>query len=70
VRAVQDFGQYAELEMADGADPQEILRALLATGARLTRFQVSSPSLHKIFVDVVGPDAAVAAARPGSAADA
>ena len=68
VRGVQDFGQYAELEMAEGADPQEILTALLAAGARLTRFEVATPSLHKIFVDVVGPEAAVAAARPGEVA--
>jgi ABC-2 type transport system ATP-binding protein len=68
VRAVQDFGQYAELEMTAGADPQEILTALLAAGARLTRFEVATPSLHKIFVDVVGPEAAIAAAQPGEAA--
>jgi ABC-2 type transport system ATP-binding protein len=68
VRGVQDFGQYAELEMAEGADPQEILTTLLAAGARLTRFEVATPSLHKIFVDVVGPEAAVAAARPGEVA--
>jgi ABC-2 type transport system ATP-binding protein len=68
VRGVQDFGQYAELEMAEGADPQEILRALLGAGARLTHFEVASPSLHKIFVDVVGPEAAVAAATPGEVA--
>jgi ABC-2 type transport system ATP-binding protein len=68
VRGMQDFGQYAELEMTEGADPQEILRALIDAGARLTRFEVASPSLHKIFVDVVGPEAAVAAARPGEVA--
>lgn len=70
VRAVQDFGQYAELEMTETADPQEVLRTLLDAGARLTRFEVAMPSLHKIFVDVVGPDAAVAAAQPGRGAHA
>jgi ABC-2 type transport system ATP-binding protein len=68
VREVQDFGQYAELEMTEGADPQEILQALLAAGARLTRFEVAAPSLHKIFVDVVGPEAAIAAARSAEVA--
>ena len=67
VRGVQDFGQYAEVELADGADPQEILRALVSGGVRLTRFEIAAPSLHKIFVDLVGADAAVASAIPGEA---
>ena len=65
VAKIQDFGQQAELELADGADPQEILRALVSSGARLSRFELASPSLHKIFVDLVGPDAVTAAAVPG-----
>ena len=67
VAKIQDFGQQAELELADGADPQEILRALVSSGARLSRFELASPSLHKIFVDLVGPEAATAAAVPGVA---
>ena len=64
VARVQDLGQQAELELASGADPQEILRALVNSGARLSRFELASPSLHKIFVDLVGPEAATAAAVP------
>ena len=64
VAKVQDFGQEAELELAAGADAQEILRALVSSGARLSKFELASPSLHKIFVDLVGPDAATAPARP------
>jgi ABC-2 type transport system ATP-binding protein len=66
VAKVQDFGQQAELELAPGADAQEILRALVSSGARLSRFELASPSLHKIFVDLVGPEAATAAAIPGN----
>jgi ABC-2 type transport system ATP-binding protein len=66
VDKIEDFGQQAELELATGADPQEILRALVESGARLSRFELASPSLHKIFVDLVGPDAATAAAVPGT----
>ena len=62
VARVQDFGQQAELELAPGADAQEILRALVGSGARLLRFELVAPSLHKIFVDLVGPDAVRAAA--------
>jgi ABC-2 type transport system ATP-binding protein len=64
VAKVEDFGQYAELEIAAGADPQDILRALLEGGARLARFEIAAPTLHKIFVDLVGPEAARSEARP------
>jgi len=64
VAKVQDFGQYAELELAPGADAQEILHGLVTAGARLTRFEIVAPSLHKIFVDLVGPEAAHPDARP------
>jgi ABC-2 type transport system ATP-binding protein len=68
VARLQDFGQQAELELAPGADAQEILRALVASGARLSRFELVAPSLHKIFVDLVGPEAATAAAVAGAGA--
>ena len=57
-------GQFAELELAAQADAQEILKALVSSGARLSRFELTEPSLNKIFVDLVGPDAATPAARP------
>jgi ABC-2 type transport system ATP-binding protein len=62
VAKIQDFGQQAELELAPGADAQEILKALIDSGARLARFELATPSLHKIFVDLVGPEATTAAA--------
>jgi ABC-2 type transport system ATP-binding protein len=73
VARIQDFGQQVELELAAGADPQDILRELVNSGARLSRFELASPSLHKIFVDLVGPEAATAVALPepeGARADA
>jgi len=69
VSKVEDFGQQAELELAPGADAQEILQALVSSGARLSHFELASPSLHKIFVDLVGPEAAIAAANPGTGND-
>ena len=56
-------GQYAELELAPGADAQQILQALVSSGARLSRFELAEPSLNKIFIDLVGPDAATPAER-------
>jgi len=63
VAKVQDFGQYAELELAPSAEAQEILKALVGSGARLSRFELAAPSLHKIFVDLAGPAAAAVAQR-------
>jgi len=59
------YGQYAELEVATDADPQRILEALLAAGARVTRFEIAEPTLHKIFIDKVGAEAASVPAGPG-----
>src|SRR5881628_3964098 len=64
VAKIQDFGQQAELELAPGADAQEILRGLVESGARLYRFELAEPFLNKIFVDLVGPEAATPAAQP------
>jgi ABC-2 type transport system ATP-binding protein len=57
-------GQFAELELAADADAQGILQALVSSGARLSRFELAEPSLNKIFIDLVGPEAATAAAQP------
>jgi ABC-2 type transport system ATP-binding protein len=56
------YGQSAEVELVTGTDPQVFLRRLLAAGARLSRFEVIEPSLHQIFLDRVGPEAATPAA--------
>src|SRR6267143_320414 len=64
VKKVDDYGQYAEHELAPNADAQQILPRLVASGARLSRFELMQPSLIKIFIDLVGPEAARAAARP------
>src|SRR3989440_6944048 len=64
VQKVDDYGQYAELELAPAADAQQILQRLVASGARLSRFELMEPSLNKIFIDLVGPEAARAAAQP------
>jgi ABC-2 type transport system ATP-binding protein len=67
VAKADEYGQYAELELADGAAPHRILEALVRAGAQVTRFEVAEPTLHKIFIDKVGPDAATAPADTGGA---
>ncbi len=52
VAKVSDFGQYVELRLCDGADPQPLLREAAAR-LRVRRFEVVEPSLHDIFVETV-----------------
>jgi ABC-2 type transport system ATP-binding protein len=61
VAKADNYGQYAEVELAEGADAQRLLQAVLNTGARLVRFEITEPSLNKIFIDAVGPEGAKAA---------
>ncbi len=58
VAKADDYGVYAELALRDGVDPQTLLERLLRAGARLRRFERVEPSLHRIFLDKAGPDAA------------
>ena len=52
-----------ELDLENGADPQRVLQACFEAGIRLRRFDHSEPSLHEVFVRLVGPEAREAAYR-------
>jgi ABC-2 type transport system ATP-binding protein len=54
ITRVDDHNRYHELELAPGADPQELLRRIVATGAAVQRFELVLPSLHQIFLERVG----------------
>jgi len=54
VAKADDYGPFAELALADGAEPQALLERLVRSGARLRRFERVEPSLHRIFLDKVG----------------
>ena len=54
VKSLDDSNRFFEIELADGADPQELLGRVLAAGARVERFEIVRPSLHRIFLDRVG----------------
>ena len=62
VAKADNYGLYAELELATDADSQTLLRRVIETGARIVRFELAEPSLTKIFMDKVGPEAAKAPA--------
>jgi ABC-2 type transport system ATP-binding protein len=53
VAASNDFGNYVELRLAPGADPQHLL-AVAMRSAKIRKFEVMEPSLEQIFIDVVG----------------
>jgi ABC-2 type transport system ATP-binding protein len=44
---------HTEIILQDGADPQSLLRQLVADGAHITRFEMVAPSLNEIFIESV-----------------
>ena len=53
VQSFNDYGNYVEVRLATGADPQELLRAA-ASCARIDKFELMEPSLEEIFIEAVG----------------
>jgi ABC-2 type transport system ATP-binding protein len=53
VAAVQPDGRRLNVTLRDGADPQELLRILIER-SRVRAFEIKQPSLHEIFVRLVG----------------
>jgi ABC-2 type transport system ATP-binding protein len=53
VEKVNRFGAMVEAKLTPGADPQEILKAALARGVRISRFELIEPPLNDIFIDKV-----------------
>lgn len=55
VGSYNNYGNYVEVRLAPGADPQQLLR-MVAERSRVSKFEVMEPSLEEIFIDVVGKD--------------
>ncbi len=53
VTGSKNHGGYLELFLDSQISPQEVLNSLVGLGVRVTRFEVSTPSLAEIFVRVV-----------------
>lgn len=51
VERVAEHGRYVEVRLADGADPQALLERAVASGARISRFELVEPSLREIFIE-------------------
>jgi ABC-type uncharacterized transport system ATPase subunit len=50
---VNRFGAVVEARLKPGADPQEILKAALLRGVRISRFELVEPPLNDIFIEKV-----------------
>ena len=53
VQQVKPDGRRLEVRLIDNADPQDLLKALVER-ARVRAFEIKQPSLHEIFVRLVG----------------
>jgi len=53
IAGIKQHSDYAEVQLADGADAQELLRRLVSAGAHVSRFEQVEPSLNDIFIERV-----------------
>lgn len=49
----RDYGQNAELFLDKKTSPEKVLKELVSRGIKISRFEMSTPSLHEIFLQVV-----------------
>jgi len=56
VEKVTDFGRSQELRIGRETDPHEVLSAAMSR-TRINSFELTTPSLHDIFVRIAGPEA-------------
>jgi ABC-2 type transport system ATP-binding protein len=54
VAKIEHHSDEIEVLLSEGADAQELLRRLVAAGARVTKFELVEPSLNDIFIEKVG----------------
>ena len=62
-RLENDTSAQWEIEMRDSADASAVLRACFERGIPLRGFQYTEPTLHDVFVKLVGPEAREASFR-------
>ncbi len=55
IEKINDYGQMQEIRMGPDTDNQEILKQVLSR-ARVTKFEITKPSLHDIFIRIASPE--------------
>ena len=55
IENVNDFGKLQEIRLEEGMDPQEILADLLKK-TRISKFEITKPSLNDIFIRIASPE--------------
>jgi ABC-2 type transport system ATP-binding protein len=53
VKKAEEHADETEIELAENADPQVLLRRLVDSGASITKFEKVEPSLNDIFIEKV-----------------
>ena len=61
-RSTEGLGAF-EVTMHDSANPQDLMRNCFQNGIELTAFRYHEPTLHDVFLHLVGEDAKVATLR-------
>ena len=54
IEKVVSHADEQELHLANGTDPQRVLKAMVETGAAVSKFELTEPSLNDIFIEKVG----------------
>lgn len=55
IENVNNFGKLQEIRVVPGTDPQDILSSLLKL-TRISRFEITKPSLNDIFIRIASPE--------------
>jgi ABC-2 type transport system ATP-binding protein len=54
VESATDHGRRIEIRLRPDADPQELLKTVVESGARVDRFEIADPSLREVFLEHAG----------------
>ena len=54
IEKINNFGQYQEVKITSGTDSQDILSKVMKK-TKITKFEISSPSLNDIFMRIASP---------------
>ncbi|MCP4727052.1 MAG: ATP-binding cassette domain-containing protein [bacterium] len=52
IKKHDNYGNYVEIQLEEGADPQELLGLVMAS-AKISKFEIKEPSLNEIFIETV-----------------